>query len=248
MRRVARATRRTVSLLLTLRRVARLDVGKRSAALSLGLQIDLQPPHPPLSLGAADRSAAPTSSSQPGGCRSICSPHHITSAWGLQIDLQPPPPPLSLGAADRSAAPTTSLSRPLPTTFLIDLKISIILVSTNHDLLRLTTTSPRPSNALAESGSSYYASDNSKYPKPDTSSQPGGCRSICSPHAPQPPHLHRVESRDSTQGKYMTYPASSRATRRRASRRLVQPHGAVQVHMTRHAASKAGSMQGYTVV
>ncbi|KAA1124503.1 hypothetical protein PGTUg99_034405 [Puccinia graminis f. sp. tritici] len=152
-----------------------------------GLQIDLQPPPPPLSLGAADRSAAPTTSSHPGGCRSICSPHLLLSAWGLKIDLQPPPPPLSLGAADRSAAPTTS-------------------------------------------------------------SHPGGCRSICSPHAPHPPHLRRVESRDSTQGKYITYPASSRATRRQVSRGLVQPHGAVQVHMTGHAASKAGSIKGYTVV
>ncbi|KAA1109876.1 hypothetical protein PGT21_001461 [Puccinia graminis f. sp. tritici] len=72
-------------------------------------QIDLQPPDDLLSLGDADRSAAPRQSAQPGGCRSICSPQTISSAWGLQIDLQPPDHILSLGAADRSAAP-----RPYP--------------------------------------------------------------------------------------------------------------------------------------
>ncbi|KAA1066063.1 hypothetical protein PGT21_019620 [Puccinia graminis f. sp. tritici] len=47
------------------------------------------------------------------------------------------------------------VSRLLPTTFLIDLKISIILVSTNHNLLRLTTISLRPSNALAETAGRF---------------------------------------------------------------------------------------------
>ncbi|KAA1124505.1 hypothetical protein PGTUg99_034452 [Puccinia graminis f. sp. tritici] len=59
-------------------------------------------------MGAADRSAAPRRSAQPGGCRSFCSPQTICSAWGLQIVLQPPDDLLSLGAADRSAAPRRS--------------------------------------------------------------------------------------------------------------------------------------------
>ncbi|KAA1086493.1 hypothetical protein PGT21_000164 [Puccinia graminis f. sp. tritici] len=59
-------------------------------------------------MGAADRSAAPRRSTQPGGCRSFCSPQTISSAWGLQIDLQPPDDLHSLGAADRSAAPRRS--------------------------------------------------------------------------------------------------------------------------------------------
>ncbi|KAA1095990.1 hypothetical protein PGT21_001692 [Puccinia graminis f. sp. tritici] len=53
----------------------------------------MQPPDHILSLGAADRSAAPRPYPQPGGCRSFCSPQTISSAWGLQIVLQPPPPP-----------------------------------------------------------------------------------------------------------------------------------------------------------
>ncbi|KAA1086491.1 hypothetical protein PGTUg99_024661 [Puccinia graminis f. sp. tritici] len=212
-----------------------------------GLQIDLQPPDHILSLGAADRSAAPRRSAQPGGCRSFCSPQTICSAWGLQIDLQPPDHILSLGAADRSAAPRRSaqpggcrsICSPQTICSTWGLQIDLQPFPLSAWGLQIDLQPPPPPLSLG-------AADRSA--APTTSSHPGGCRSICSPHAPHPPHLRQVESRDSTQGKYITYPASSRATRRQVSRGLVQPHGAVQVHMTGHAASKAGSIKGYTVV
>ncbi|KAA1127553.1 hypothetical protein PGTUg99_000952 [Puccinia graminis f. sp. tritici] len=204
-------------------------------------------------MGAADRSAAPRRSPQPGGCRSICSPQTICSAWGLQIDLQPPDHILSLGAAERSAAPDHILSlgaaersaapddllslgaadrsaapRPYPQpggcrAFCSPQTISwgcrsICSPQTICSAWGLQIDLQPPDHIL-----SLGAADRSAAPR--SSPQPGGCRSICSPYAPQPSHLRRVESRDSTEGKYMTYPASSRATRRRVSRRLVQPHG-----------------------
>ncbi|KAA1113588.1 hypothetical protein PGT21_034052 [Puccinia graminis f. sp. tritici] len=170
-----------------------------------GLQIDLQPPddllnlgaadrsaaprrYDLLSLGAADRSAAPRRSPQPGGCRTICSPQTISSAWGLQIVLQPPDHILSLGAADRSAAPRRSPQPGGCRSFCSPQTISSAW-GLQIDL--------QPPDDLLSLG----AADRSAAPR--RSPQPGGCRSFCNP---PPPPAHQVPP----------YVESSRATRRRS--------------------------------
>ncbi|KAA1125319.1 hypothetical protein PGTUg99_000943 [Puccinia graminis f. sp. tritici] len=181
-------------------------------------------------MGAADRSAAPRRSPQPGGCRSICSPQTICSAWGLQIDLQPPDHILSLGAAERSAAP-----RPYPQpggcrafcspqTISSAWGLQIDLQPPDHIL------SLGAAERSAAPRRSPGAADRSAAPR--RSAQPGGCRSICSPQIIssawglqidlQPPdHLLSLGAADRSAApmllNHLTCVESSRATRRRVS-------------------------------